>query len=260
MTCKQDPLPARANSGLHRNTNQIRHRLLHRLGFNSGLLATRAGPEVVFKSKRSRSENSSLVQVPQQRRQHSQENYDEQQQQQQHQHQQHCADRCVTYEQPLHEDSSSSNCNNDPPYRTVVRFAPTTTVTLIPSYRDYSPEIQNDIWTNTSDIAKEAQRNRVEYLVDGCDPEKVTEERSMMPWKGELVHPATYWVLYEQEQQQQELQALANAEFDKVVADVVDVDPTMSIMNSSSNSSSTSSHIMSIKRSETASSLVGLAA
>merc|ERR1712232_815584 len=97
------------------------------------------------------------------------------------------------------------------------------------------------IWMGQEEIEINAQRNRMEFLADGCDYRKVTEENRMMRWKGELIHPASYWFRYEEEQRQLLLEQAHEEEL---------------FVASSSSSTKTR---MSLRKSPTISSLAGMA-
>lgn len=94
---------------------------------------------------------------------------------------------------------SSSGCSDSQEERHV-RFAPDFATREIPSHREYDEETRQSIWMGTREIERNARRNRLEYLADGFNYQKATEEKGMMRINGELVHPATYWIRYEEEQ------------------------------------------------------------
>ena len=194
---------------VHRDQHQIRKRLLNRLGFTGPTTTGGGAPSITRGTVQSTPRLSSR-----------------QQQQQE----------CST-------STSSMECRPQSPgsQERHVRFSPEVSVREIPSHRDYDDDTRRRIWMGTREIDVNAQRNRMEYLADGCNYQKVTEEKNMMKWNGELVHPATYWIRYEEEQDrllQEELMGLP----------------------SSSSSASSGLGGLSLKKSPTMSSLVGMAA
>ena len=241
---------------VHRDENQIRQRFLYRLGIASSVpckntvLTTKAKHEVVRTSKRHRAcgDNNSSSNKSNK--------------------------TCSTsptgsYQELLHEDDYSHDDNTPTTTTTTttttanhsnartyqVRFAPMVTVREIPSFRDYDLETRQQMWMGTADIHEQAQRNQMEYLADGCDYRTATEESGMLPWKGALVHPVTYWMLYEEDQRQQQVRLGWE---DLLLPDDV---PYKSTPSSSSSSplwtpSMAQKNIMSMKRSTTMSSLV----
>ena len=191
-------LAADAPIVVHRDTHQIRKRLLTSLGFQGP-----SGAPSIAKGTVTSTPRLSC-------------------------HQEDCS---------IDDQSCTSNSN-----KRRVRFAAAASVQEIPHHCDYDEETRRSIWMGTREIDTNAKRNRLEYLADGFDYRKVTEEKSMMRWNGELVHPATYWVLYEEEQER-----LLREEF------LVGI-PTVS------SSSSFGGGGMPIKKSPTMSSLAGMAA
>ena len=248
---------------VHRDQDQIRHRFLNRLGIknnaaSSSHFLTNAKNEVV-RENRSGPRKKSRKHADTAR---------------------HCraCSAGIAYQEPVVDDDSSdsdresidrsntcSSCGGssesadahqkEKKIQHIVQFQPMVAVYTIPSFRDYPQEIRDALWMGTSEIHENAQRNRVEFMADGCDYQKATEEKGMMWWRegeGEpvLVHPATYWILYEEEQRRQ-LMWEASA----------------SLQNSSTPRNSAHGYQNSsrsiptgIKRSATAPSLVGLAA
>lgn len=232
---------------VHRDQDQIRHRFLNPLGIksnamSSSLFLTNAKNEVV------RENRSGPRKKP---RKHAETTH-------------HCS-ACsagLAYQEPVADVDSSdsdtdivdygacSSCGGESTddakqknkkIQHAVRFEPMVAVYTIPSFRDYPQEIREALWMGTSEIHENAERNRVEFMADGCDYQKATEERGMMWWQGERVHPATYWILYEEEQRRQVM------------------------WDASASSSRTIGHpgyssSIPIKRSATSPSLVGLAA
>lgn len=170
---------------VHRDQNQIRRRLLHRLGISAS--ANRAG---LVTSSSVPYDQTSRFPASVRRQPLSQQRPVEPS----------TNDPIATnkYQVPLKFDSTSKSNRER---RSVVRWSTDVSVVEIPSHQDYDETTRRQIWTSLSEIAEEAERNRMEFITDGCDYLKATEENRMINWQGELVHPATYWILYEQDQQ-----------------------------------------------------------
>ncbi|CAB9523048.1 expressed unknown protein [Seminavis robusta] len=168
---------------IHRDQHQIRHRFLHRLGITCSASITGDKPSITMGTVRTIPKLSSNI------------NKDS---------------SSSSNDTTAMELSSSSTSSS---YRRRVTFALSTTNATreIPSHRDYDEETRSQIWMGMQEIEENARRNRLEFLADGCDYQRATEEKQMIKWHQqqddesdttvvELVHPATYWFRYQQEQ------------------------------------------------------------
>ena len=79
-----------------------------------------------------------------------------------------------------------------------VSFKASVSVVEIPSHRDYDETIRESLWSNGQEIHENACRNKIEFRAEGWDWRNAVMEDSMfqMP-NGELLHPATYALLWE---------------------------------------------------------------
>lgn len=108
----------------------------------------------------------------------------------------------VSYSQPLKYQADEEWSDRCPK----VRFRNTVLVQLIPSHHDYDETTRQSLWTGPDEIKENARRNRIEFMADNFSWKRAAEEKDMYDWNGELVHPATYWMRY-QEQQEREFLA-----------------------------------------------------
>jgi hypothetical protein len=162
---------------IHRDQHQIRYRLLHRLGIGIDRPSITMG--TVRTIPKLSTSNSSVASTRPQRHGSS-----------------------LNYKVAL--AWSPQNCA--PSISHSVSFEHMVAVQEVPSHRDYSAEARQLIWMGSLEIEANARRNRIEYLADGFSCQTATEENRMMRWHNdqtdqfELVHPATYWLRYQEEQ------------------------------------------------------------
>ena len=88
-------------------------------------------------------------------------------------------------------NSSSSN-NGSSRRRRIVTFDPVVKSIQIPSHREYSERAKRLIWSNLSEIQRNAKRNYREFFFEECSPKKVLEEDQMYLDMDtmEFIHPA----------------------------------------------------------------------
>lgn len=98
-----------------------------------------------------------------------------------------------SYQEPLKYESTRERPST-------IRFKDTVLVKEIPSHRDYDWETRQSIWMGSEEIASNAKRNRLEFMADSFNWRNAAEEKDMYKWEGELLHPATYWLKYQEEQ------------------------------------------------------------
>jgi hypothetical protein len=91
---------------------------------------------------------------------------------------------------------------------TRVRFEAQSQVRVMPSRRDLSKEERERMYMSATEIMLNANRNRREYLSDGCVMERATEEEGFVETTRGLVHPATFAHLREQDTCRQRIVAL----------------------------------------------------
>jgi len=70
-----------------------------------------------------------------------------------------------------------------------VSFDSAVSVHSIPHHLDYSPDIQQALWTPAQELSASVARNRLEFWSEGCDWREVLEEDSFVIRNNELVHP-----------------------------------------------------------------------
>lgn len=78
-------------------------------------------------------------------------------------------------------------------------------VVPIPMRNEYSSRVRHRLWSNRFEIHENAARNSLEFLAEGCNWRTVTEDEGMYVCSasGELIHPVHCQVYYVQQQQQQ---------------------------------------------------------
>jgi hypothetical protein len=84
--------------------------------------------------------------------------------------------------------------------RHVVAFKPAVTVHPIPSRNNYSNRIRSQLWTPYEELQENAARNSIEFAAENFDWTNVAEEKDMIFWHGEHVHPIHFDMIVEQEE------------------------------------------------------------
>lgn len=69
------------------------------------------------------------------------------------------------------------------------RFDANVKVIPIPSRSQYSDRIRSALWTDATEIQQNAARNSYEFAAEGFNADLVAEEKDMIVYQGELVHP-----------------------------------------------------------------------
>jgi len=94
---------------------------------------------------------------------------------------------------------SYSNHSNNGKKSHVVAFCPAVEIMEIPSHRDYDEATRERLWVTPEEREADKTRNMMEFLVDGWDWRRATEEHCFVRLPGdeggdeyELVHPATW--------------------------------------------------------------------
>jgi hypothetical protein len=176
---------------IHRDQHQIRYRLFHRLGIASRPSITMGTVRTIPKLSTNKKQHGVSIRPQQQQKHGSSMNY-----------------KVALAWSPQNCDPSTGTSRR----RRRVSFEPMVAVQEIPSHHDYSTESRKLLWMGSLEIETNARRNRIEYLADGSSCQTATEENRMMRWYNdqtdqyELVHPATYWLLYQEEQDRTLLQ------------------------------------------------------
>ena len=73
--------------------------------------------------------------------------------------------------------------------RRSISFDDRVTVHPIPSRSSYSERIRNSLWTPPLEMQRMAARNCVEFAAENWDWRQVMDEKDMVVFEGELVHP-----------------------------------------------------------------------
>jgi hypothetical protein len=72
-----------------------------------------------------------------------------------------------------------------------VSFDTSVAVHEVPSRNAYSERVRKTIWMLQDEFNESMTRNVIEYMAEGCDPERVLEEEDFVMHNGELVHPVS---------------------------------------------------------------------
>jgi hypothetical protein len=72
-----------------------------------------------------------------------------------------------------------------------VSFDASVAVHEVPSRNAYSERVRKTIWMLEDEFNESMTRNVIEYMSEGCDPERVLEEEDFVMHNGELVHPVS---------------------------------------------------------------------
>lgn len=159
--------------------NEIRTRLLNRLGIQrkeTNLLLQAS--EISHVSKRRKS--AAIVETPQQ----AEEEY------------------TVPLQHTIVEECYSTTRPSPPllfEKKSKVHFQEQVHVKTIPSHRDYDQATLQQMYSSIREIQTEAERNDYEFTLDGGTLEQCKEEDEFLLWKDELVHPATFERLEQEE-------------------------------------------------------------
>ena len=100
----------------------------------------------------------------------------------------------------LRSSSLSTSSSSESSERSV-SFAPSVTVHPIPKHSAYSSRIRETIWTNPTDMQESAARNCIEFASENWDWRQVAEDKDMIYYQGELVHPVHFHRQYNIRQQ-----------------------------------------------------------
>jgi hypothetical protein len=82
--------------------------------------------------------------------------------------------------------------------KTIVSFEPSVVVHEIPSRNAYSKRVRKTIWMQQPEYNETVAKNTIEFMSEGCDPNKVLEEDDFIMHDGELVHPVYLMLGYPQ--------------------------------------------------------------
>jgi hypothetical protein len=72
-----------------------------------------------------------------------------------------------------------------------VSFDTSVAVHEVPGRNAYSERVRKTIWMLEDESNESMTRNLIEYMAEGCDPERVLEEEDFVMHNGELVHPVS---------------------------------------------------------------------
>lgn len=75
-----------------------------------------------------------------------------------------------------------------------VSFDEYVTVVPIPNRNAYSERIRAQLWTPPVEMQENAARNTFEFAAENWDWRQVTDEKDMVDYNGELIHPIHFMI------------------------------------------------------------------
>lgn len=82
---------------------------------------------------------------------------------------------------------------DEKPMKNRIHFYNKVKVVYIPSRDHYPEEMKKTIWSNATEIQRNARRNTIEFAAEGWDWRRACEERAMfLSPEGERIHPVHF--------------------------------------------------------------------
>eukprot|EP00429_Kryptoperidinium_foliaceum_P000224 CAMPEP_0176019296 /NCGR_PEP_ID=MMETSP0120_2-20121206/9318_1 /TAXON_ID=160619 /ORGANISM="Kryptoperidinium foliaceum, Strain CCMP 1326" /LENGTH=298 /DNA_ID=CAMNT_0017352369 /DNA_START=515 /DNA_END=1407 /DNA_ORIENTATION=+ len=89
----------------------------------------------------------------------------------------------------MQKSNKTASTDEDTCRSSRVSFATAVKVREIPSHKDYSERMRSTMWMLPMEAAESICKNAIEFLAEGCEPERVLDESDFVEREGKLVHP-----------------------------------------------------------------------